>query len=131
MGPPPVAGGSLMEPEERHRLRYDQLQHLTDEAFAAEVRAHEASQWRPANLQRHAQDHWRDFLDLLGRILSAGELAALSRDVLGSWDRLFTEMERDGTVSYTFVRLLADPNHAIIVITRAGDIRSLFPYAST
>jgi hypothetical protein len=113
--------------EARRLRRLEQLQAMSDEQFAAEVGAHQAANWRPTRLTVHVQAHRRDFLDLLGGALTPEAVATLSRDVLSTWDRLFTELERDGTVSYTFTRSLPQSDHAIILIVRTARIRTLFP----
>ncbi len=111
------------------RRRLQQLRAMTDEQFAAEVRHHQGSQWRSARLLAHARSHAEDFEELLGRQLSPPELEALSRGVLRAWDRLFTELQSYG-ITYYFLRSLPDPDSAIIVITRGGYIRTVFPTAT-
>jgi len=102
---------------------------MTDEQFAAEVRYHQTSRWRRARLLAHARNHAEDFEELLGRQLSPSELETLGRDVLRAWDRLFTELQPDG-VTYYFLRPISGPESAIIVVTRGGYIRTVFPSAS-
>jgi hypothetical protein len=59
-------------------------------------------------------------LKILGRRLSPDELQNLSRAILTAWDRLFTDLEPDGSTTYVFVRTLAELDHAMIVIVRAA-----------
>ncbi len=91
------------------------------------MRRFQASTWRERNLQRHVRKHRRDFLRILGRTLSGPELRTLSREVVQSWDRLFTEVEPNGLVTYHFVRLLPAPGVAMIVVTRDAEVRTAFP----
>lgn len=122
---PLISGGS--QPEDLRKRRLRQLERMADEQVAAEVRWQQAAIWRHDSLARHAKKHQRDFLRLLGRELSPSELDTLSRDVLRSWDRLLTRLEVAGPVTYYFLRLLPDPETAIIVVTRLGNICSAFP----
>lgn len=46
-----------------------------------------------------------------------------------AWDRPFTELEPDGSVTYLFERAL-QPDAAILVVTRGGYIRTTFPIES-
>lgn len=123
----PADGVSQLDEFRQQRL--SQLGSLSDEEFAAEVRLVQASRWRTGRLERHWREHRRDFQRFLGRSLSPTELDALARDVLRSFDRMFTELER-GVVTYTLIRSLPEPDTAIIVITRGGFIRTAFPTAS-
>jgi hypothetical protein len=100
---------------------------MSDEQFAGEVRAQQAATWRPTRLAVHVQAHRRDFLELYREALTPEAVATLSREILATWDRLFTELERDGLASYTFTRPLPESDHAIILIVRTGRIRTLFP----
>lgn len=100
---------------------------MPDQDFAAEVRQHRAARWQVANLDDHVDAHRRDFLEAIGQPLSKGELEILSGEIRQAWDRLFTELEHTGAVSYVFVRVLPDPDHAILVVTRGGRVRSTFP----
>ncbi|MBI2321139.1 MAG: hypothetical protein HYU88_03360 [Chloroflexi bacterium] len=121
----PIGGGSQLE--DRRRRLIEQLQRMSDEQFAAVVRREQAARWRAMDLERHSRAHRRDFLDLLGRALTPGELEALSREVLHSWERVFNELEPSGNVSCVFVRSLPEPGSAMLVVTRGGRIRSTFP----
>lgn len=116
-----------MTPEERHHQRLQQLVHTSDAEFVTEVRRHQRSIWRKASLDSHVRAHRRDFLADLQRVLTAGDLDVLSREILSTWDRLFTELEPDGSVTYHFVRLLRQPGAAILVATRGGFIRTAYP----
>lgn len=120
----------MTEADERRRHRIEQLAGMTDTEFAAEVSWHQTLRWqRRTRLARHAESHRFDFEDLMGRSFSAAELVELSYEVMRTWERLFTELESDG-VTYTFVRSLADPDTAIITVTRNGSIRTTFPTRS-
>lgn len=119
-----------MNAPDRRAQRLEQVQRLTDEEFVSEVRRNQRLRWRSTNLEAHARKHCRDFMLLLGRVLLPVELDGTSHDVLRSWDRLFTELRPDGSVTYDFVRLIRDDDTAIIVVTRGGLIRTTFPTTS-
>ena len=119
--------GFVLTAAERHTQRVEQLLQTSDGAFAAQVRAHQAAVWRTADLDSHAKAHRRDFLVHLNNTLVAAQLRALSHDILRTWDRLFTELEPDGSVTYHFVRSLPESGAAILVVTRGGRIRTAYP----
>ncbi|MBI4506262.1 MAG: hypothetical protein HY691_12060 [Chloroflexi bacterium] len=124
--------GRLLPPHggpasDRRAARLAQLAALSDDDFAAEVRLRQAARWRQGSLIRHARKHRKDFVRMLGQGFSPSALDALSRSILESWDRLFTELEPNGSVTYYFIRSLPPSGRAIIVVTRGGEIRSTFP----
>lgn len=124
----PISGGSHLEDLRQKRL--DQLHGMTDEQFAAEVRGHQAASWRPSKRLEHAKDHASDFGEILGRPLTPSDLDALSHVALRSWDRLFTELDRGGDVSYIFVSRLTDLGDILVVATRRRTIRTAIPMPS-
>ncbi|MCM8748138.1 hypothetical protein NET02_03185 [Thermomicrobiaceae bacterium CFH 74404] len=75
----------------------------------------------------HAKRHARDFTEILGAPLTPTELDDCSRVVLHSWNRLFTELERSGMVSYIFTYQVQGKVATLAVVTRAGLIRTVFP----
>jgi len=102
-GRPTVTGrGSSGDSERRRQERLTQLGRVTDVDFAAEVQSHQRATWRRASLEEHARKHWRDFEERFGRGLSPSELEEVTATALASWDRLFTELDREGDVSYAF-----------------------------
>lgn len=76
--------------EARQRERNQQLEQMSDAAFAAEVRAHQEAQWRRPSLVQHAHKHRVDYLEFFGHVIEPEELDELSRATLMSFDRLFT-----------------------------------------
>ncbi|CCF85620.1 hypothetical protein NITHO_5240007 [Nitrolancea hollandica Lb] len=114
-------------PAELRRRREAQIAVLSDEEFAAEVRQPQASVWRQPSLRSHARKHWGDFEEFLGHGLAPSDLDELSRIVLHSWNRLFTELDSNDVISYFFVACLGNDDDILVVVTRRGLIRTAFP----
>lgn len=126
------AGGEIGgdEQAELRKRREEQLRMMDDTAFASEVRQHQAARWRPASLRSHARKHWQDFEALLGHGLAPSWLSEVSLLALYTWDRIFTEMDRQGSISYAFASRLTTSGAILVVITRQGLIPTAIPMPS-
>jgi len=111
----------------RRAQRLVQLQRLSDEEFAAELRQQQSSRWAEGDLVAHARKHRGDWVYLLGRPISPSEVTNYSDTVLTAWDRLFTGLEPDGRVTYAFVGSWPGQGGIIVVATREGRIRTAIP----
>jgi hypothetical protein len=98
---------------------------MSDQELLEEVRHHQRATWRRSALLEHAKKHQRDLSSEFGQAIAPAALKDLTSTILRSWDLLFTELDRDGMVSYLFVRRLAD-EMGIVVVCRAGRVRTLF-----
>lgn len=121
----PIGGGSQIEDLRQRRL--GQLRQMSAEEFAAEVRRHQAARWPRMRLLEHTKEHRRDFEELLGQALTPSEFQELSHTVLHAWERLFTGLDRRAEVWYAFVGRWSVQRGILVVVTRAGRIRTTMP----
>lgn len=108
--------------------RLAQLAALSDAELRAEIAAAQQTQWRQTRLVEHAKDHRLHFQRLLGAALTPSQLEELSRLVAQSWDRLFTEIDATGTISYLFLAQWKQSDATMVVaVSRDGKMRTCYP----
>ncbi len=64
--------------EARRRLRFAELERLSDAGLLEEVRAQAGSRWRATRLREHTKKHRQEFEQRLGRALGPTEVERLS-----------------------------------------------------
>ena len=128
--PIPQSLGAAADPRAQlWAMRANQLAAMTDAELRAEIAVAQQAQWKPTRLIAHAKDHRRDFVQFLDGPLNPNQLEELSRIVVHSWDRLFTEID-DEMVSYLFLARWKQSDATMVVsISRGGVMRTCFPIA--
>lgn len=127
--PIPQSLGAAVDPRAQLRAqRQGQLAAMSDAELRAEVAAAQRAQWKPTRLIEHAKEHRRHFERLLGGALTPSQLEELSQMVVHSWDRLFTEIDAEGAVSYLFLTRWKQSDATMIVaVSRDGTMRTCYP----
>lgn len=125
----PPRGGRADDGNVLRQQRLVQLAGMSDGEFVDEVRSHRQARWRRASLKEHARKHWKDFEDLFGRRLSPSEREEATATALASWDRLLTELDSQGNISYAFAARWTQGYGILVVVTRAGKVRTALPMA--
>lgn len=114
--------------EQRRRRRLEQLRAMSDAEFVAEITAHRASKWRANRIQPHLRSHGEMLSEILGRAVDETALLALTHDIIAAPSAAFTAIDAlSGQVEYLFVRHLDRGDAIIVVVTRGGLVRTLYP----
>jgi len=89
--------------EVRRIERERQIAAMSDRQLATEIRRHQQAQWRSTDLLEHVKKHQRQYAAYIGHAVGPSEIEEISKLVLTSWDRLFSNIDVSGVVSYTFL----------------------------
>jgi len=108
--------------------RERQIAAMSDRQLATEIRRHQQARWRPTDLLEHVKKHQRDYAEFFGHAVGPKEIEETSRLVMQSWDQMFTSLDREGRVSYTFASNW-EPAQARVFVIVSGDgrIKTLIP----
>jgi hypothetical protein len=110
-----------------HSLRQSQIASMTDEELLVEVLAYQKASWGSRGLPQHLASHGDELAKALGYSMDQDAYAELSKCVRNDAERVFTALDQvTGDVTYAFAKTLPGRRAILLVITRAGLVRTMF-----